>query len=226
MSPNRVSGAPDKPSQICRYLGVVTVFCASVTGGCASSSGSGGSGGGGLLEKVLDLAGLQTKPPPTPQLSADGLPSSPKAPQKVTLRIHAGNVLNTDGSGRSLSLVAKVYKLKEVDPFLQAPYDAFKEAPGAKPLAAEGVLEVREIVLTPGQQYEVVESIPVGATHLAVVGLFRAPDEKRWRFVFDAKTVAKSGITMGAHGCAWSVSEGQPVQAAPEALRLAGVRCR
>lgn len=191
--------------------------------GCASSGGA-GPAKEGMLDKVLGLAGLQTKSGSTPELPA-AMPSLPKLPQKVTLRIHAGNVLNTDASGRSLALVAKIYKLKSVEAFAQAPYDAFKDGAAGKP-ALEGVIEAREIVLTPGQTYEVVEQLPADATHIGVVGLFRAPDDKRWRFAFEARPAAKSGVTIGAHGCAWSISEGQPVGAAPETLRLAGVRCR
>jgi type VI secretion system protein VasD len=178
-----------------------------------------------MLDKALDLVGLQTKPA-VPEMSPEMLANLPKLAKKVTLRIHAGEVLNVDSSGRSLALVAKLYKLKDAEPFLQAPYETFKDGPVAKPIAVEGVLEVREIVLTPGQKYEVVESMPADATYLAIVGLFRAPDDRRWRFVFDARAAAKSGITIGAHGCAFSVSEGQPVNASPESLRLAGVRCR
>ena len=178
-----------------------------------------------MFDKALDLVGLQTKPA-VPEMSPEMLANMPKLAKKVTLRIHAGDVLNVDSSGRSLALVAKLYKLKDVEPFLQAPYETFKDAPGSKPGAIEGVVEVREIVLTPGQRYEVIESIPGDATHLAIVGLFRAPDERRWRFAFDTKAAAKTGVTIGAHGCALSVSEGQPVNATPETMRLAGVRCR
>ena len=88
------------------------------------------------------------------------------------------------------------------------------------------MVESREVVLTPGQHYEVVETLTPNVNHLAVVALFRAPDAQRWRFVFDAKAAAKSGITMGAHACALSVSIGEPLGASPDALRLAGVQCR
>jgi type VI secretion system protein VasD len=189
-------------------------------GGCASSGS-----GGGVFDKALDLVGLQTKPA-LPEMSPEMLANMPRLAKRVTLRIHAGDVLNLDAAGRPLALVAKLYKLKDAEPFLQAPYDTFKDSPAGRPSAIEGVIEVREIVLTPGQKYEVTESMPADATHLAIVGLFRAPDERRWRFAFDAKSAAKTGITIGAHGCAFSVSEGLPVNASPESLRLAGVRCR
>lgn len=174
------------------------------------------------MDKVLDLVGLQVKPPPSPEMNAESLPKS-LAPKKVTLRIHAGDALNVDPAGRSLSLVTRIYKVKDVDAFLQSPYDAYLGTGSAK---VEGVSSVREVVLTPGQKYEVVESMPAEATHLAVVGLFRAPDGNRWRFVFEAAGAAKSGVTLGAHGCALSVAQGEPLGAATETMRVAGVRCR
>ena len=187
-------------------------------GGCASSGNSSGT----FLDKALEVVGLQTKP----ELPPDALQNLPSLTKKVTLRIHAGETLNTDPTGRSLSLVAKIYKLKSADPFLQTPYDTYKDTPDGKPLPIEGVVESHEVVLRPGQKYEVVETVANEVTHLAVVGLFRAPDEKRWRFAFEVKPAIKTGITIGVHGCAMSVSEGQPVNASPETMRLAGVRCR
>lgn len=194
--------------------------------GCAASN----SGSPGFVDKALDLVGLQAKPPTT-TLPADlselaSIQGAAKAPRRVTLRIHAAEVLNTDASGRSLSMLVKLYKLKELDPFMQAPYDSFKDQPGSRPQQIDGVIEVQEVVLTPGQKYEVVETLPAEVNYLAIVGLFRAPDDRRWRFAFDTKGATKTGITLGAHGCAFSVSEGQPVNAVPETMRLAGVQCR
>ncbi len=189
--------------------------------GCASSSPTTGS----VFDKALEMVGLQTKPA-LPEVTVDSLQNLSTFKRKVTLRIHAGETLNSDTAGRSLSLVAKIYKLKAVEAFLQTPYDNFKDLATVKAPAIEGVVEVREIVLTPGQKYEVIESIPSEVTHLAVVALFRAPDEQRWRFAFDVKGASTTGITIGVHGCAMSVSEGQPLNTPPESLRLAGVRCR
>lgn len=85
---------------------------------------------------------------------------------------------------------------------------------------------MREIVLAPGKQVESIEKLGMDVGAIAVVGLFRAPQANRWRFVFDAKSAAASGVTIGLHGCAMSVAEGQPIGAAAEQLRLAGVRCQ
>lgn len=145
--------------------------------------------------------------------------------RKLTLRVHAGEQLNTDAQTRSLSVVMRVYKLRRTEAFLNAPYAAFVDGASEKKAFGDDLVDAREVVMRPGQRHEVVETMPLDASYLAVVALFRAPAEGRWRFAFDAKQAESTGITLGLHGCAFSVSAGVPERAAPETLRLAGTRC-
>ncbi len=170
------------------------------------------------FEKPLEWLGI-TKPDLPP---AGIFPTE----RRVALRLHAGDQLNTDPEGRPLSVVARIYRLKDVDTFLAAPADAFRDAATERLAFGTSLIDVRELVLTPGQRHEVVETLPLTVSHLAVVAQFRAPADGRWRFAFDAESAASSGITLGLHGCAMSVAAGQPLNTAPELLRLAGVRCR
>lgn len=144
------------------------------------------------------------------------------SPTKIPLRIHASDRLNSDGANRPLSLVVKIYKLRGYEDFMRAPYTSFAQAP----YAHEEVISSRELVLLPGQRYEVEESLPKNVSHLAIVALFKSPEEYRWRFVFDVASSAKEGVTLGAHQCALSVSQGETVGSPPEASRLAGTVCR
>ncbi len=192
----------------------VCLSCAIALAGCAS---------GGVLDKGLELVGLKK---PEPLAGLDGELPKIQLPRKITLRIHAGQVLNGDSSGRALSVVTRIYKLRSTSQFAQATYAMFTATGADKPAFTEDVISVEEIVLRPGQKYEVVETLPTETTHLAVVALFRSPDPQRWRFVFEAKAASKSGITLGAHACALSVAEGEPFGAQPDSLRLAGVQCR
>lgn len=177
---------------------------------------------GGFLDKTLELVGLQT-------IDAGSESATPKAadlqklmaPVRVPLRIHGSEQLNSDGAHRPLSLVIKIYKLKAHEDFMRAPYAAFVD----NAYKADHLLSSREVVLLPGQRYEVEESLPSGSTHLGVVALFQKPEASRWRFVFDLDS-SKDGITLGAHQCALSVSQGETVGSAPETRRLAGTVCR
>jgi type VI secretion system protein VasD len=182
---------------------------------------------GGTVDKALDLVGLQRPSLTLPAVPTESSGKAAPVASKVTVRLHAGDVLNTNADGRSLSVVARIYKLRDRTAFEQASYDALQEARAANAPSewARDVVETKEIVLTPGQKFEVVETVPPEATYVAVVALFRSPAPQRWRFVFDTKSAAQTGLTLGLHACALSVAAGQPIGAAPDAMRLAGVRC-
>lgn len=192
-------------------------FLAISLAGCASSGS-----GGGVLDKALEAVGL-SKPAP-PDLPVDGV-RLPQQAKKITLRLYAAEILNTDSNGKPLALVARVYKLRNATAFLQAPYDAFKDAASEKQVLGNDIVEARELVMTPGKKYEVVETMPNEATHIAVVALFRAPDSQRWKFVFETKEAMRTGVTLGMHACALSVAEGQPLGVPLEVRRLAGMQC-
>lgn len=224
-----VSAEQRKNVTLFRKLSFLSFGCifAIALSGCASN---------GIVDKSLELVGLKKADPPAmptelPEGMSGDLPTlngqMPIVPaqRQIALRIHAGQVLNVEPGGRSLALVVRIYKLRGTSQFSQATYQMFAASTADKPLSGDDVISSKEIVLVPGQKYEVVEPMPREATHLAVVALFRSPDNQRWRFVFDARAAAKTGITMGAHGCALSVAVGEPVGAAPDALRVGGVQC-
>lgn len=207
---------------------VVLLCCTLAMAGCASD---------GIAGKTLEMIGLKKPemPPmelPTGAGAGGELPSLngqlPRAPaqRRVAVRIHAGEVLNTDASGRSLAIVVRIYGLRGTTQFTQATYAMFAAGTSEKPFSNGDVVSSQEVVLVPGQKYEMLEGLPNDATHIAVVALFRSPDSQRWRFVFDARAAAQTGITLGVHGCAMSVAVGQPVGAQSDALRVAGVQCR
>lgn len=193
-------------------------------GGCASSSSPSSSADkGGLLDSALKVVGLQRAQEPPKELALK-LPDAEK-PKKLTLRIHAGQVLNTDDQHRSLALIARVYRLKDKAAFLQTPYESFQDPAIEKAALRDDLIDVKEVLLKPGGKHEVVQTLTPETEYIGIVALFRSPAEQRWRFVFDAKASSQSGITLGAHGCALSVAEGKAVDAPPETLRLAGVQC-
>jgi type VI secretion system protein VasD len=207
-----------QPMTLRWFSAMAIVGIVGLLAGCASPS----SPQGGLLDQALAVVGLAR--PVVPEVPP---PLSVPTPKKVSLRLHAGDVLNTDSSGRSLAVVTRIYKLRDSTAFLQAPYDAFQPDAGTKDLPfAQDVVESRELVLTPGARHEVVETIPIDAKFVAVVAMFRSPASARWRFVFETNAAATTGITLGVHGCALSVAQGEPVSATAESLRLAGVRCQ
>lgn len=171
-----------------------------------------------MVETLPGLAGLRKPEAPKIEL--------PPVDRKVMLRVHAGDVLNTDPSARSLSVVVRIYKLKDATAFMTAPRHAFNDAAAEAQAFGGDLVDSREVVLIPGQKYEAVEKVPPAAAYLAVVTRFRAPAEGRWRFVFETGAAERTGVTLGVHGCAMSVAAGNPVGTPRETLRLAGLQCR
>lgn len=163
------------------------------------------------------------------------LPESQKPPRKVSMSIAAGKNLNADSRNRPLAVVVRIYKLKETTGFYQSSFDAFVTPGRDKTQLGDDLVESREITLIPDQQYTWTESVPRTANAVGVVVLFHSPDAQRWRFAFNAADAEKTGIVMGAHACALTVTQGAVVgqqnaqggAATGNALNLLGpVTCR
>jgi len=192
----------------------------------ACSTPGGGASQPGVLDSALQMVGLQRVSLQTPD--AGNLPSLQKPPKtlRVVIRLHAGELLNSDTNGQSLPVVARIYELREKEAFERAPATAFDGDKSHLPAElADALLGSREVVLTPGQRYEVTETLPEGTRYIGVLALFRAPAQGRWRHVFDARAASETGLTLGVHACALSVASGQALDVAPELTRLAGVQC-
>jgi type VI secretion system protein VasD len=199
---------------------VIQCFILMVTSTFLLACNSAPKAGGGFVDSALELVGLQKLEPPASLPDVARLKAN--TPLRLPLRIHAGEKLNAGTSDRPLSLIIKLFKLKGYEGFSRTPYQAFSD--GA--FKSDEVVDVKEIVLLPGQRYEVTETMPSGVSHFAVVGLFRSPEELRWKFIFDIEKSGKEGITIGAHACALNVTQGATVGSPPETRRLAGAHCR
>lgn len=151
--------------------------------------------GGSALEAV----GLRK-----PAELADAL----KPARSVPIRLHAAKKLNVDAQGRPLALVARIYKLRQHTAFLQVPYDIFLDPQKEKDALGADLLEVKDVMLVPGQRYEVVEKVSREAGFVGVVALFHSPAPQRWRLAYAAPDAEQSGLTIGAHACGLSNGAG------------------
>lgn len=170
-----------------------------------------GCGSNGLAAKAIEVTRLR-KPPE--------LPDAQKPPRSVALHLHASPKLNVDKRGRPIALAVRLYKLRQKDAFEQAPYSAFLNPQAERESLGPDLLEVREIMLVPGQRYEVMEKLGREAGYLAVVALFQRPAEGRWRTAVPATDAERSGLTLGLHACAMTVG------GSGEAATLSSVRCQ
>lgn len=150
------------------------------------------------------------------------VPDAQKPPRNVAIKLHAGANLNAGAGGQPLALVTRIYKLRQNSAFEQAPFDSFLNPQKEKELLGADLLEVREVMLVPGQRYEIVEKVSKEAYFIGVVALFRAPAAQRWRLDFAAADAEKSGITIGLQACAMHLSStGAPGTALAGAAPLA-----
>lgn len=170
-----------------------------------------GCGSNGLASTALEAAGLR-KPPE--------LPDAQKAPRTVALRLHASPKLNADKNGQPLALAVRIYKLRHKEAFEQAPYAVFLSPQAERANLGSDLVEVREVMLVPGQRYEVLEKVSREASHLAVVALFQRPADGRWRASFPAGEAERTGLTLGLHACALTAGGSSPTP------MLSSVRCQ
>lgn len=145
----------------------------------------------------------------------------------LSIRVFAGEQLNTTSDGESLSLVMKVYTLRSPERLKTLTYPQISTTESEKEGFGEELISVREITVIPGKSYDLVLKVPGDATTIGIVGMFRAPYSYRWKLAFDAKSSFKSGIITGAHACALTASEGGRVkEISPSSVQsLVGVQC-
>ena len=179
----------------------------------AALSGCSGTGLSPLASAAMGAVGLR-KPPE--------LPESHKPPRSVPLRLHAAARLNVNERGQPLALAVRLYKLRQKDAFEEAPYAAFLDPQQERERLGADLLDVREIMLVPGQRYEVTEKVAREAGHVGIVALFHKPAAGHWRTTVSSVDAERDGVNVGLYACAMRVAGG----VAGGASTPASVRCQ
>lgn len=205
------SSTASRISTSCRGL-VVGLACASLAG-CSTADPVGAIGS--AADSALGVVGLK-------RASAD----TTSGFDEIALRIHAARNVNASLDDKGTALVVHVYRLRSIEAFLaMSPESALLPAKEKEVLGAD-LVDVREIVLTPNQRLDLKEKVARDTAFIAVAGQFRNPAPQRWRVAFERGPAAKTGVMLGAHGCAFSVSAGTPIGwKADQPSRLASARC-
>ena len=174
-----------------------------------------------FLGKVKDAA-LEAVGAKVPDVPID----QPRIPRKVTLTIHPGENLNAGKGPDPLSLIVRVYKVQDAVGFMQAPYESFVPSAKDKDATSSEFVEIRELQLVPGKKVESTESIPRDVPYIGVVALFQSPSPNRWHYVFRADQAESSGLVLGAHACALTVTRGVPQESVvPNPAALSVTQC-
>lgn len=134
------------------------------------------------------------------------------APQKnILFQVHAAENLNADDRGKGLSVVLKIYKLKDATAFNEAQLDALNDSASAQKILGADLVESKEQLLLPGQRYQFKEKVDAKNGFIAIAVLFRTPNLKRWKLVMEnADLKEDTPVIIGVHACAINVSSGIP----------------
>lgn len=196
-----------KPAKAATMVLLGALFALAL-GGCATA--------GKALDKTLQAVGVKKD---------DAEPAAPK-PVNVPLSLMAGSNLNAGTGKTGLTLVVRIYQLRNRDRFEQAPFDAFVDEQREQAALGTDLISVSEVLLSPGQKHESQQRVAGEAAFVGAVALFRTPASSRWRFLFDAPEAATSGITLGLHACAMTTtSPGLVTVLSGEPHSLTSVNC-
>src|SRR5579863_1218414 len=110
-----------------------------------------------------------------------GCPNKPAAASAVNVVIAADSDLNPDPSGQALSVVVRVYQLKDKGRLEAADYSSI--AKSDKDTLSDDYLDRQERVLQPGSQETLQIKTNPMASYLGIVALFRNPSGDSWRAV-------------------------------------------
>jgi type VI secretion system protein VasD len=113
----------------------------------------------------------------------------PKEPARVNMVLAAASNVNTDAGGQPLSVVVRIYQLKDKGRLETADYNAIWKTD--RETLSDDFLDRQERVVQPGTQEMLdIKANPM-ATYLGVVALFRNPSGDSWRKIVPIKGKAQ-----------------------------------
>ena len=101
-------------------------------------------------------------------------------PATYDVRGLADPVLNRDVSGKSLSVVVRLYQLKQPTEFSKLVFDSLASGRPETELLGADLIEKSEVVVLPGTQHVSTEKLSEHANYLGVVAFFRQPEPHFW----------------------------------------------
>lgn len=148
--------------------------------------------------------------------------ASTSEPVSYEIKANADPVINRDISGMPLSVVVRLFQLKQEKEFDQLTFDLATSNRTDAELFGESLLQRSELLLVPGSTHVSTETILPDTKYLGVVAYFRKPDAHYWRYLIDAQQVREKGLNLQALDCYLKLKNikaaaipGQPLDAKP-----------
>jgi len=158
----------------------------------------------GLASSLLEKIGLQKIQRPEVDV--------PAKKYDIDVTIVAGDNLNAGNSQQPASVVMRIYYLRDATAFDRLTLEQAQNSDSERSALSDSLISAHELTLVPGQQVHLIESLSREASTLGIVALFHSPARFRWKFSFDAAAATASGITIGAHACAMTISRGEQLR--------------
>lgn len=158
------------------------------------------------------LAGARAVAIVAAALALGGCATKPRAVQIDTL---AAPAINRDVDGEPLSMVVRLYQLKDRSAFDLLTFDAAARAADDRELFGDQLVSRRELLLVPGGSRTEVETLAPETRYVGIAGFFREPDSQHWRFLVEAQAIRAKGLRFRVDDCHLTLLE-------PAALAIPG----
>ncbi|WP_334190942.1 type VI secretion system lipoprotein TssJ [Noviherbaspirillum sp.] len=132
-------------------------------------------------------------------------------PKTFAIKGEADTLINRDASGRPLSVVVRIYQLKNAGEFSKLTFDTLASGRPESEFLGADMLERNEIVLVPGAKYTNSDKIRPDARYVGVVAFFRQPDPHFWRFLVDTEQVRSKGLNFRVQDCYLILESPKPI---------------
>lgn len=132
-------------------------------------------------------------------------------PKSYGIKGDGDQVLNRDINGRSLSVVVRIYQLKDANEFSKITFDVLADGRPESELLGPALLDKSDLVILPGGNYASTEKLLDETRFVGIVAFFRRPDPHLWRQLVTAEAVRDKGLTFRVQDCYIALSGIKPV---------------
>lgn len=123
------------------------------------------------------------------------------------IRTEGAPVMNRDDNGKSLSVVVRIYQLRDASEFSRLTFDLLAQGRSEAQLLGPALVDKTDVVVVPGSVYVSPGQLHNETRYVGVVGFFRNPDPFYWRQLVPAKAVRSKGLIIRASDCFLTLGE-------------------
>lgn len=110
-------------------------------------------------------------------------------PLDYPVRSTGDKVINRDENGNALSVVVRMYQLKERKAFARLTLDELSSGRSDEELLGDEFISRNEVVVVPGQRAINAAQLLADTRFVGIVAMFRQPDLDHWRYLIPAERI-------------------------------------